>query len=133
MKPTILVIYYSQSGQLRHILERLVVDIVTECDIEFLPIQPVRDFPFPWNAYDFFDAMPECVQQIPEEIYPLKPKRTSYDCVLFLCFNLNYTYTGLDEYIFNLLGTLLPIPTSEDYIYLLIFSFSFYKVNKVLL
>lgn len=82
MKPTILVIYYSQSGQLRHILERLVVDIVTECDIEFLPIQPVRDFPFPWNAYDFFDAMPECVQQIPEEIYPLKPKRTSYDCVL---------------------------------------------------
>lgn len=83
MRPNILIIYYSQSGQLRTILELLVKDIVSDCELEFLPIQPVRDFPFPWNTYDFFDAMPECVQQVPEEIYPVQPKRTTYDCVLF--------------------------------------------------
>ena len=71
MKKKILVIYYSQSGQLRQILDNMLVDINSKVDVDFVEIKPVQPFPFPWNAKDFFDAMPECVEMVPSPIQPI--------------------------------------------------------------
>lgn len=85
MKKKILVIYYSQSGQLRDILDNIVYDIQHKVDIDFVEIQPVQPFPFPWTATEFFDAMPETVELIPLPIQPLPAEvmDTHYDLVLF--------------------------------------------------
>lgn len=77
----ILVIYYSQTGQLKKILTTL-FEQNTDVEVDYVPIIPVKDFPFPWKAHQFFDAMPECVLQIPEEIHPLKIPNKQYDLVV---------------------------------------------------
>ncbi len=84
MKPRILAIYYSQSGQLRDILENLTNDIKDSADIDFVQIEPVTAFPFPWKPYTFFDAMPETVERIASPIKPLPEKvmNTDYDLVI---------------------------------------------------
>lgn len=85
MKPRILVLYYSQSGQLRSILDSITSRIKNDAIIDFAAIQPVEDFPFPWSSYEFFDAMPETVQHIPIAIKPLPASITAqdYDLIIF--------------------------------------------------
>lgn len=80
----ILVLYYTQSGQLRDILEHLLREIKTQAEIDMVPIEPVKPFPWPWNAYAFFDAMPETVERIPPEVHPVgdEVKRKDYDLVI---------------------------------------------------
>lgn len=80
----ILVIYFSQSGQLRNILDNIVLDIKQEAEVDFAEIKPVKPFPFPWTSLTFFDAMPESVLQIPSEIQPMPAlKAKDYDLVIF--------------------------------------------------
>ncbi|PSK89873.1 hypothetical protein [Taibaiella chishuiensis] len=80
----ILAIYASQSGQLRDILNNLVKDIQGEAEIDFAEIKLVQPFPFPWSAATFFDAMPECVLQIPSDIQPMPQLAAKdYDLVIF--------------------------------------------------
>ena len=80
----ILVLYYTQSGQLRDILAHLVKDIKDQASIDFVEVEPVTPFPWPWNAYEFFDAMPETVQRIGREVKPLPVSvhRKQYDLVI---------------------------------------------------
>lgn len=82
----ILVIYYSQSGQLRTILDTILSDIKDEVDVTYAQIEMENPFPFPWpTAHSFFDAMPECVAMIPEPVKPLPQEvlNTKYDLILF--------------------------------------------------
>jgi menaquinone-dependent protoporphyrinogen IX oxidase len=53
----ILVIYSSQSGQLRRILDHIVMDIKDLAIVDYQEIKLVKPFPFPWTASTFFDAM----------------------------------------------------------------------------
>lgn len=71
MKPRVLVLYYSQSGQLRSILDNLVTDIKDDVTLDYAQIEPETPFPFPWKAYTFFDAMPETVERIPVALKPI--------------------------------------------------------------
>lgn len=82
MKYHILVLYYSQTGQLRDIIDRILLEMGAQCVIEFKQIEPEKPFSFPWNAYDFFDCMPESVQLIPEPIRPIRTDRDDYDLVI---------------------------------------------------
>ncbi len=82
MKPNILVLYYSQTGQLREILDSLFSLEQPNCHIDFIEIKPVKPFPFPWTADTFFNCMPECVQQIEEEIEPIHYPQQNYDLVV---------------------------------------------------
>jgi hypothetical protein len=82
MKYHILVLYYSQTGQLRDIIDRILLEMGTQSVIEFKQIEPEKPFSFPWNAYDFFDCMPESVQMIPEPIHPIRTDREDYDLVI---------------------------------------------------
>lgn len=84
MKQNILVIYYSQSGQLREILDNMLSDIHEKVDVSIVEIKPINPFPFPWNAKAFFDVMPECVQLVPAPIQPIPQEivNGNYDLVL---------------------------------------------------
>ena len=62
----ILVVYYSQSGQMRSILKSLVAPILNAGHIvHYEEIQPIEKFPFPWDAFQFFNAFPETFIQKP--------------------------------------------------------------------
>ncbi len=82
--PRILALYYSQSGQLRDILDSVVRDVRGELDVTFAAIEPVVQWPFPWKAHSFFDAMPESVVQQPAPVKPLPDavRRGDYDLIL---------------------------------------------------
>ncbi len=85
MKPRILVLYFSQTGQLRNILDNILQDIKDKVELEYALIEPVKPFPFPWKAVPFFDAMPETVQHMPIEMKPLPDNIVNgqYDLVIF--------------------------------------------------
>ncbi|AIJ38896.1 Putative membrane spanning protein [Flavobacterium psychrophilum] len=63
----ILVIYYSQSGQLESIARNIAKPLLNsdEVNVVFHEIQLEKPFPFPWNKDAFFDAFPESFLQIP--------------------------------------------------------------------
>jgi hypothetical protein len=84
MKPKILVLYYTQTGQLRHILDNILTDVKDNAEIDFQAIEPEKAFPFPWTAHTFFDAMPETVQQIPVAVKPLPQPvfEKNYDLII---------------------------------------------------
>lgn len=84
MKPQILVLYHSQSGQMLDILNHLVRDMHNEADIRFAAITLQKPFPWPWNSYAFFDAMPESVERIPQPVLPLNEeiKGMNYDLII---------------------------------------------------
>src|SRR5690554_194118 len=72
MNKKILVIYYSQTGQLKEIAQNLMKPFEgsKEYEVNYYNVQPVTDFPFPWSNAAFFGAFPESFQQIPVDIQP---------------------------------------------------------------
>jgi hypothetical protein len=71
----VLVLYYTQSGQQRAILNSLVKPFVEAGDqIHFEEIKPVQPYPFPWSAFTFFNAFPETFFQQPLELKPFSEK-----------------------------------------------------------
>lgn len=61
----VLVVHYSQSGQLDSVVKEFTRPLVESDDISvtFENIKPVEDFPFPWPFFKFLDTFPECVYQ----------------------------------------------------------------------
>lgn len=86
---SVLVIYYSQSGQLESIARNIAKPLVNSAEIQvtFHEIQLEKPFPFPWNKEAFFDAFPESFLQIPTPLKPIPQEilNTQYDLIL-----LNY-------------------------------------------
>lgn len=82
MAENILVIHYSQSGQLTEILQNFCKPF-SDSTIEWVKVEPVAPFPFPWNSAAFFDAMPETVLEKPIPVKPLQFKREQYDLIVF--------------------------------------------------
>ena len=77
----ILVVYYTQSGQLKEIIDS-VLSPLTEVTIDFLPIDTATPFPFPWTGEAFFGAFPESYLQIPQPLKPFQLAHTDYDLVI---------------------------------------------------
>jgi hypothetical protein len=67
----ILVITYSQSGQLDEIVANVLKPLAGKVEVFYEKLSPIPDFPFPWTDISFWDAMPESVRMIPSEIKPL--------------------------------------------------------------
>lgn len=67
----VLVITYSQSGQLDEIVTNLLKPLNGKTEVHHHKLKPIPDFPFPWTDVTFWDAMPESVRMIPSEIAPL--------------------------------------------------------------
>jgi hypothetical protein len=84
MQKNILVIYYSQTGQLKEIVNKYCLPFETnDCTVEYAPIVPEEAFTFPWSSESFFSVMPECVLGIPVKIKPFQFKLPAYDLVVF--------------------------------------------------
>jgi len=82
----VLVIYYSQSGQLKEIAQNISLPFVEDANVNvtYYNIQTKKDFPFPWNNDSFFDVFPETFKQIPTEIIPPDEAilQTKFDLIL---------------------------------------------------
>lgn len=85
----VLVIYYSQSGQLESIARNVAKPLLNSENINvfFHEIQLEKPFPFPWNNEAFFGAFPESFLQIPTALKPVSEEilSTKFDLIL-----LNY-------------------------------------------
>ena len=77
----ILVISYSQTGQLDEILKGIVKPLET-FDIDYIHIKPKTAFPFPWTSATFFNAMPETVLEIPIKMADFTFKHSTYDLII---------------------------------------------------
>lgn len=68
----VLVLYYTQSGQLEEIVKNLSAPLLSSSDINltFCDISLEKPFPFPWKKAAFFDAFPESFLHIPSKVLP---------------------------------------------------------------
>lgn len=67
----VLVVNYSQTGQLSDISGRIIDPLrAAGHEVHLETLVPESPFPFPWPIVDFFDAFPECVQL---DAPPLRP------------------------------------------------------------
>lgn len=85
----VLVVNYSQTGQLSDIAAQLIGPLREAGHrVHLETLIPATPYPFPWPIIDFVDAMPECVQL---DAPPLKPLSvvadTDFDLVI-LCYQV---------------------------------------------
>ena len=79
----ILVLTYSQSGQLEEIVSNITNRFPNELQVHCEKLSPVPSFPFPWKGISFYDAMPECVEMIPSKIEPISfNPNEEYDLII---------------------------------------------------
>ncbi len=81
----ILVIYFTQSGQLNKAVKATLQNLENDADvnIQYEQIQPQKAFPFPWTYMQFFDAFPETVQGVPCKLLPFSfDPEANYDLII---------------------------------------------------
>lgn len=83
----VLVIYYTQSGQLAEIAQNIAKPFLGKPDyhVDFHEVKPVTPFPFPWDSDSFFGVFPESFVQEPVALEPIPANilETDYDLILF--------------------------------------------------
>ena len=84
MSKRVLVVSYSQSGQLARLKESFLRDIRGTAGIEVddMVLRPAQPFAFPWRFLPFFDAFPETVHLQPAPIEPPVLAHERYDLVV---------------------------------------------------
>lgn len=84
MSKKVLVVHYSQSGQLTEIVDNFVRPLISAGHlVESIRVVIDAKFAFPWSSERFFDAMPESVLGIPLELESFQPKGSAYDLIIF--------------------------------------------------
>ena len=82
----VLVIYYTQSGQLLDISKNITQELEdsVEVDLSYYEIKLKKNFPFPWNKKEFFNAFPETFLQIPTKLEDLENPllQEKYDLII---------------------------------------------------
>jgi hypothetical protein len=85
MMKKLLVVYYSQTGQLTRIIDSVLKHVAASGLVElvFEELQPEQPYPFPWSAVEFADAFPESFHQRPCRLKPLRfDPDVQYDAVV---------------------------------------------------
>lgn len=82
----VLVLHYSQSGQLNRVVESFTTPLVedTNTDVTFECLKPKQAFPFPWPIMTFFSIFPETVHMEPPEMEPVSDVavQNDYDLII---------------------------------------------------
>ncbi|MBL4587360.1 MAG: dialkylresorcinol condensing enzyme DarA [Flavobacteriales bacterium] len=81
----VLVLYYSQTGQLKEIVRNCLSPLADDSAIEvdLCKIETEHPFPFPWTRLEFFNAFPESVYGTPFKLKPIKVDETkNYDLII---------------------------------------------------
>lgn len=70
----VLVLWYSQTGQLAQVIEQIVFPMRTAKNIRIVEhqLEPETPFPYPWSFWEFLDAFPETVTLNPGPNKPLE-------------------------------------------------------------
>lgn len=85
----VLVVNYSQTGQLSDIADRIIAPLREAGHrVHLETLLPATPYPFPWPIVDFVDAMPECVQLDAPPLQALSiAAETDFDLVI-LCYQV---------------------------------------------
>ncbi|MCF1421075.1 dialkylrecorsinol condensing enzyme DarA [Mangrovimonas futianensis] len=82
----VLVIHFSQSGQLTEIVNNVVTDLKNhdQVQIDYHQIEMEDPFPFPWSREAFYGAFPDTYSQKPRAVKPVSETilNTSYDLII---------------------------------------------------
>jgi hypothetical protein len=80
----VLVINYSQTGQLADITAQVIAPLrAAGHEVHLETLVPETPYPWPWPIVDFVDAFPECVQLDAPPLKPLSiPANTRFDLVI---------------------------------------------------
>ncbi len=83
MKKKVLVLYYSQAGQLKRVLNSFISKLGDdEIQVDMRAIKPKTKYPFPWPFYTFFDEFPESVYLDGCEIEEINDLEDDYDLII---------------------------------------------------
>lgn len=78
----VLVVYYSQSGQLERVMRAVAAPLQAAGHaVDFVRLEPSPAYPFPWSFFTFLDAFPESVYLDPPALRPWQA-RGRYDLVI---------------------------------------------------
>jgi len=79
----VLVLYYSQSGQLGSVVESFISKLPDEeIKVDVKKIEPVETYPYPWPFYEFADEFPEAVHMDGCAVKELEGLEESYDLII---------------------------------------------------
>lgn len=81
----VLIVFYSQSGQLERIAKTIAgpLDENKDIEVDYMNVQPENSYPFPWSFYRFFDAFPESVYLDPPQMKPFElNEKDNYDLII---------------------------------------------------
>ena len=79
----ILIIYYTQTGQLKQIVDSVTSPLSQDYQLFFEELKPDPLYPFPWRGMPFFQVFPESVKEIPCALKPLTCSlEEDYDLVI---------------------------------------------------
>lgn len=81
----VLVIHYSQSGQLTEIVNNIVSPLANDgIKIDYHEIKMEKPFPFPWNEKAFYGIFPDTFQQKPQKVKPVAQEilNKKYDLII---------------------------------------------------
>jgi hypothetical protein len=82
----VLVLYYSQTGQLKEIVDSVLMDVASDAEVQIVykEYEPSTPYPFPWTSEAFFDAFPESVKSIPCVMKPVEGiNNADFDLIIF--------------------------------------------------
>jgi hypothetical protein len=81
----ILVVYFTQSGQMLDIAQKFCEPFAADADYEisYERLVPVQSYPFPWTAFTFFNGFPEAFYEKPVALEPYSDKlNQQYDLIV---------------------------------------------------
>ena len=84
MKKKVLVLYYSQSGQLSKMAKSVTAPLIEsgQVNVDYCPIKPVTAYPYPWPFYPFFDVFPEAIYMNGCPVEAINPQEKEYDLII---------------------------------------------------
>ena len=79
----VLVLYYSQSGQLRNVVESFVSKLPdVDIKVDLKEIKPKTIYPYPWSFYEFFDEFPGAAHMDGCEVEYIANLKDDYDLII---------------------------------------------------
>jgi hypothetical protein len=81
----VLVVYFSQSGQLTSIVRSICdpLDKANGIEVTLAELKPVTPYPFPWPFWQFFNIFPDAMYDDPDPIEPLSlPNESEFDLII---------------------------------------------------
>lgn len=84
MKKKILIVSYSQTGQLDNLVENFTKPLQEDKNFEliFKNIKPKEPFPFPWGMIEFIDTFPESISMEACELEKIEDDENDYDLIV---------------------------------------------------